>query len=112
MEAQAHTSVRFPEIREDLLDGYQWVLDELPKLAPVDPARNFVFGGSAGGYATLSVVSKALTSPPSPNLTSGNELTGPSPSTHISAASPCRAPTTPPTPSSTSTRASTATARP
>lgn len=49
-------SVRFPEIREDLIDGYKWVLDTLPTIAPVDASRVFVMGGSAGGYSTLSVV--------------------------------------------------------
>lgn len=67
----AHASVRFPEIREDMVDGYRWVLEELPKLAPIDPTRNFVFGGSAGGYATLSVVRTSLHSNSAPDLPSG-----------------------------------------
>jgi acetyl esterase/lipase len=53
----ADTSVRLPEIREDLLDGYKWVLHELPKIHPaLEPERNFVFGGSAGGTSAMLVV--------------------------------------------------------
>ncbi|BEI86726.1 hypothetical protein CcaverHIS002_0700720 [Cutaneotrichosporon cavernicola] len=48
--------VRLPEIREDLLDGYRWVLQNLPKIHPeLDPERNFVFGGSAGGTSAMLV---------------------------------------------------------
>lgn len=53
----ADSSARFPDIREDILDGYKWVIDVLPTLVPVDPARVCVMGGSAGGYSTLSLVS-------------------------------------------------------
>jgi acetyl esterase/lipase len=49
--------VRFPQIREDIVDGYRWVLETLPALAPVDPGRVCVMGASAGGYSTLSLVS-------------------------------------------------------
>ncbi|BEJ17067.1 hypothetical protein CspHIS471_0604680 [Cutaneotrichosporon sp. HIS471] len=55
LEYRMAPHVRFPEIREDIVDGYKWVLDVLPTLAPLDPSRVCVMGASAGGYATLSL---------------------------------------------------------
>lgn len=41
-----------------MLDGYRWILNSLPDLysGRLDASRLFVFGGSAGGSATLFVV--------------------------------------------------------
>ncbi|ORY24493.1 Alpha/Beta hydrolase protein [Naematelia encephala] len=46
---------RFRHQREDWVDGYRWTIEKLPKLvqARVDTSRIFVFGGSAGGTASL-----------------------------------------------------------
>lgn len=52
----ADISVKFDVIREDIADGYQWVLETLPKLENIDPKRVFVMGGSAGGASTLIAV--------------------------------------------------------
>lgn len=60
----SNRSVRLDEIRKDLLDGYKWVLNELPRIHPeVDAKRNFVFGGSAGGTSTMLVVRLLLIRP-------------------------------------------------
>ena len=57
-------SVRQPEQREDWLDAYKWVTSPsglskaLGDKGKIDGARSFVFGGSAGGVATYSLVSR------------------------------------------------------
>lgn len=53
---------RFTEIREDLLDSYKWCREKLGEAAgcKIDPSRIIVFGGSAGGTASIFLVADAL----------------------------------------------------
>jgi len=41
-------------ILEDVQDAYNWVLTKGPQLFHIDPQKNAVMGGSAGGYLTLT----------------------------------------------------------
>lgn len=51
--------VRFPEIREDLLDGYKWVLNGLSEALgeELDTSRVCVMGWSAGASSSVFAVS-------------------------------------------------------
>jgi uncharacterized protein (DUF2236 family) len=52
-------SVAFEEITEDLVDGYTWVLDELPAKLGKDSVATFsVMGWSAGAHSTALAVSR------------------------------------------------------
>jgi dipeptidyl aminopeptidase/acylaminoacyl peptidase len=60
VESRADNSARLREQREDWLDTYKWILSGLSDAVggKVDPSKVFVFGGSAGGTATLFLVSQ------------------------------------------------------
>lgn len=57
LEALMAYSVGFAEIVDDLVDGYRWVLTDLPKHLGVKAvARVSIMGWSAGAFCTILAV--------------------------------------------------------